>query len=95
MEEKPRMAETVARFDDRGPNFESSVVVQPRVSEDDKPVEKTSRKESKPAEKVEKTPPKPSIIELANNTDFSVATIAKEANRINRKDEGEVFISLH
>ncbi len=22
-------------------------------------------------------------------------TIAKEANRINRKDEGEVFISLH
>ena len=40
-------------------------------------------------------PPKPSIIELANNPDFSVATIAKEANRINRKDDGEVFISLH
>ena len=32
---------------------------------------------------------------LANNPDFSIATIAKEANRINRKDEGEVFISLH
>ena len=39
--------------------------------------------------------PKPSIIELANNTDFTVATIAKEANRINRKDEDEVFVSLH
>lgn len=39
--------------------------------------------------------PKASIIELANNPDFSVATIAKEANRINRKEEGEVFISLH
>lgn len=38
---------------------------------------------------------KRSIIELANNSDFTVATIAKEANRINRKDEGEVFISLH
>ena len=38
---------------------------------------------------------KPSIIELANNTDFTVATIAKQANRINRKDDGEVFISLH
>ena len=38
---------------------------------------------------------KPSIIELANNTDFSVATIAKEANRIKERDEGEVFISLH
>ena len=38
---------------------------------------------------------KPSIIELANNADFSVATIAKEANRIKERDEGEVFISLH
>ncbi len=39
---------------------------------------------------------KPSIIELANNPDFSVATIAKEANKIKRKEmEGEVFISLH
>lgn len=46
----------------------------------------------------EKVPTKPinnSIMELANNTDFSVATIAKEANRINRKEKGEVFISLH
>ncbi len=37
-----------------------------------------------------------SIMELAHNNDFSVATIAKEANRINnRKDEGEIFVSLH
>ncbi len=41
------------------------------------------------------TSPKPSIMELANNPDFSVATIAKEANRIKERDEGEVFISLH
>jgi hypothetical protein len=33
--------------------------------------------------------------ELANNSDFTVATIAKEANRIKERDEGEVFISLH
>ena len=39
--------------------------------------------------------PKSSIIELSQNSDFTVATIAKEANRINRKDDGEVFISLH
>lgn len=39
-------------------------------------------------------PPKPSIIELANNTDYSIETIAKEAKRINER-EGEVFISLH
>jgi len=38
---------------------------------------------------------KPGIMELANNADYSVATIAKEANRIKRKEEGEIFISLH
>ena len=36
-----------------------------------------------------------SIMELANTPDFSVATIAKEANRINRKENGEIFVSLH
>ena len=55
--------------------------------------------ESDEAEKPQaKTPTKPvnnSIMELANNNDFSVATIAKEANRINGKDKGEVFVSLH
>ena len=45
-------------------------------------------------EKVTQNPPKPSIIELANNTDYSIETIAKEAKRINER-EGEVFISLH
>ena len=38
---------------------------------------------------------KNSIMELANNTDYTVATIAKEANRIKGKEEGEVFVSLH
>lgn len=37
----------------------------------------------------------PSIIELANNSAYSVATIEKEANRIKERDKGEVFISLH
>ena len=36
-----------------------------------------------------------SIMELAHNEDFSVATIAKEANRINGKEKGEIFVSLH
>ena len=35
------------------------------------------------------------IIDLANNPDFTVSTIAKEAKRIKERDEGEVFISLH
>ena len=63
----------------------SSVVVMPDIPES-------------VASEPQKAPQKPinnSIIELANNADFSVATIAKEANRINRKEKGEVFISLH
>ena len=49
----------------------------------------------KSSEKSETIQTNPSIMELANNSDFSVATIAKEANRIKEKGEGEVFISLH
>ena len=77
------------------PDFNSSVVVTPGAPIQAEPVEKSNRVKQETTEKVEKTPPKPSIIELANNTDFSIATIAKEANRINKKEEGEVFISLH
>ena len=75
--------------------FSSPTVILPNSPVVEKPVEKSNRVTPKPAEKAPTTPPKPSIIELANNDAFSVETIAKEANRINRKDEGEVFISLH
>ena len=53
-----------------------------------------SGEESMP-EKTGQMAPKPSIIELANNPDFTIATISKEANRIKERDEGEVFVSLH
>ena len=72
------------------PEFDSPVVVRPSDETVEKSVEKP-----KSAQKSFETSPKPSIIELANNPDFSVATIAKEADRINRKEKGEVFISLH
>ena len=67
--------------------FSSPTVVLPGSPVVEKPVEKSN--------KVETKPPKPSIMELANNSDFSVETIAKEAKRIKERDEGEVFISLH
>ena len=76
-------------------SFDSPVVVQPNSLVAEKPVEKTNRIEQKRTQENETIAAKPSIMELANNTDFSVATIAKEANRINERDEGEVFISLH
>lgn len=42
-------------------------------------------------------PPNPAILELANNNDLNVATIAREANKPKRSDESpdEVVISLH
>ena len=81
--------------DGEGPDFASSTVVMPGSPVETEPVEKSNKVLSNSIEKSSKTQAKPSIIELANNTEYSVATIAKEANRIKRKEEGEVFISLH
>ena len=39
--------------------------------------------------------PNQSIIDLANNTDFSIETIAQQAKRIQEKKNDEVYISLH
>ena len=77
------------------PNFDSSAVVTPGAPIQTEPVEKSNQVRKESDKKPEKSLPKASIIELANNPDFSIATIAKEANRINGKEEGEVFISLH
>lgn len=73
-----------------GVNYDSAVVVQPVVNDD--VVENQTPGLGKKRETIMT---KPRIIELANNADFSVATIAKEANRIKERDKGEVFISLH
>ena len=78
-----------------GPDFDSNVVVSPDAPVEKEHVEKSNVVKTKSEEKKEEKPAKPSIIELANNPDFSVATIAKEANRINEREKGEVFISLH
>lgn len=70
----------------------SPTIILPESPAVEKPVEKSNN--SQP-EKAPASETKSSIIELANNDAFSVATIAEQAKRINRKDEGEVFISLH
>ena len=81
-----------SEVDPEGPNFDSDVVIKPIVGLTTDDVEK---KITETDEKKKTMKAKPSIIELANNADFSVATIAKEANRIKERDEGVVFISLH
>lgn len=41
------------------------------------------------------TTPSQDIIDLANNSDFSIETIAQQAKRINEKQDNEVYVSLH
>ena len=67
----------------------SDVIVMPEAE--------SAPEAKKPQAKTTTKPVSSSIMELAHNNDFSVATIAKEANRINEKgkEKGEVFISLH
>ena len=78
------------------PNYNSPVVVVPNSEDTGKPRVTAPVKEPAEDKTISNNPPKQDIIELANNPDFSVATIAKQAKRINeRKDDGEVFISLH
>ncbi len=82
---------TVASINVKPEETPNPVIVTPGLPVEP-PVEKPV--ENVPAKTPTQTPINNSIIELANNPDFSVATIAKEAKRI-RKDDGEVFISLH
>ncbi len=39
-------------------------------------------------------PPDPAIIELAHNNNISIATMAKEADRLDRDSDGEIMVSL-
>lgn len=49
-----------------------------------------------PAESTSVEEPSADIINLANNKEFSVETIAKEAQRLSKKkQDGEVYVSLH
>ena len=86
--------ESLAMRPELGPDFTSPVVVMPGSEVKTEPMEKSNQVKRTEA-KSRQIKVKPSIIELANNTDFTVATISKEANRLKERDEGEVFISLH
>jgi hypothetical protein len=37
----------------------------------------------------------PEIVNLANNSDYSIETLAQQANRINNRADSEVIVSLH
>lgn len=69
------------------PEMSSNVVV--------KPLEKSEEKTPEPKKE---TPKNPELENLSENTDFSIATIAKQADRIAKShidETNETFISLH
>jgi len=79
------------------PNDIQQTVVQPLTRSDQAIIPSSTLDQVKP---IIKTPPSTSdkvaiadIINLANNNDLSIETIAREANRIKKKQD-EVFISL-
>ena len=86
--------QNVSRVVNNDAKFNSPVVVMPDLKTTAQNIKKTNTK-VQPTKKNKQILAKPSIIELANNPDYSIATISKEANRLKERDEGEVFISLH
>ena len=92
------------------PNAIHQSVIQPLEQESQLPAPPVTQSISTPAPVVQAEPTAevapatsekaipPDIINLASNTDLSIETIQREANRIQHKadeDSGEVFISLH
>lgn len=70
---------------------------RPRPSRNSAQPQPTVSAQNPPATTSE-TSVSPDIINLANNTDLSIETIQREANRIQKKaeaEDNEVFISLH
>jgi hypothetical protein len=71
-------------------------VVQPFATDDQVVAEEPATELPQTEKSTSDTVVSPDIINLANNSDLSIETIAREAHRIHEKDagEGEVFISL-
>lgn len=68
-------------------------VLQPLHDKEGKPV---PQPQPVVTQKTPEIPVNPAILELANNDDLNVATIARQAQKMNKpKDDGEVVISLH
>lgn len=77
------------------PDFSSQAVVQSNAIINQESTEQPKHVATETIQKNEAESPNPSIMNLVNNSEYTVATIAKEANRIKQKEKGEVYISIH
>lgn len=83
-------------------NFDTAQYQEPTTSQNDAPSQSLANFTNPDPNTTAQTEPEPfqpnqDMVNLANNTDYTVETIAKEANRIAEKEksDGEVYISLH
>ncbi|MCR5572637.1 MAG: PrgI family protein [Candidatus Saccharibacteria bacterium] len=70
-----------------------SMVAEIEAEKANAAAEAVAKREAERKELVEQTDP--NLLDLANNKDFSIETIAKQAKRIKEKKDDEVYISLH
>ena len=70
-----------------------SMVAEIEAEKANAAAEAAAKREAERKELVEQTDP--NLLDLANNKDFSIETIAKQAKRIKEKKDDEVYISLH
>ena len=75
--------------------FNSPTIILPDSAPEKQPVAQNAAPTITVSPPPSPKPPQHSIIELTNNPDYSISTIAKEAKRIKGKEDGEIFISLH
>jgi hypothetical protein len=74
------------------PSYAHLRVIQPASAQ----AQVAQPQQPSPAPQASVTPPvNPAILELANNNDLNVATIAREAHHINSDSTDEVIVSLH
>ena len=83
----------------QSPPLPQNLTINPYPNMQQSVVQPLSQQPAAPQKSTSTTPPSPGIINLANNPDLSIETIAHEASRIKQKEQAlpdeEVVISLH
>ncbi len=79
-----------------GHMYDNMKILQPLHDRDGQPIQQPPEINPLNQQEMRQEPVNPAILELAQNDDLNVATIARQANQMNKpKDDGEVVISLH
>jgi hypothetical protein len=94
-EEPPKLAPVLTGEDSAAVVQPTAPEPQPATKPEPQPVARQTQPAMPVAQSTSEATPSADIINLANNKDFSVETIAKQAQRLGKKHDGEVYVSLH